>query len=542
MNKFIKRTQAFIFSKQSSILSSAILLSLMIGLARLFGFLRYRVLSGFFTKEELDIFFASFRIPDLVFEILITGALTSVFIPIFIKYQKNEEELSITISSIINFIFILMTIFVVILFIFLDKIIIFITPGYPKEKTDQIIFFSRILLLGQLPFLISGNFLTGIAQASKFFFLSAIAPLGYNLAIIITTFLFANHLLLLAPVFGTALGAIIFFTVQLPVLFKSRFSYHFFVKKTKGFTEFIHLIIPRTTTIIAAQIDATFDLVLTTLIGSGAYTIFYLAQHLQLLPVSVIGIAFGQAALPYLSEIYEEKRIEDFKKVVVSSLLNLFFITAPIASFFIFARTPLVRLFFGGEKFDWEGTVQTAITLSYFSVSIPFHAAYYFLTRCFYSLLDSRTPFLISIISIAINTLLSLLFVFIFQLPVWSLAISFSAAIIFNVFFLFIFLYKKLKDLSWQFMLKESLKIGIATVISSLITYYFMKILDALVFDTSRTINIFFLIFTGGFVYFILYLFISWIIDVKEMRLLSKLLVKAKEYQRKIIEIYTHYE
>ncbi len=542
MNRFIKGTQAFIFSKQSSILSSTILLSLMILLSRLFGFLRYRVLAGFFTKDELDIFFASFRIPDLIFEILITGALTTAFIPIFIKYKKNKEDLDINISSIINFIFLSMIFFISLLLLFLDKIITIITPGYSPEKTNQIIFFCRLLLIGQLPFLILGNLLTAIGQANKIFLLSAIGPIGYNLAIIITTFFFGSRFLLMAPILGVIFGAIIFFIIQLPIIFKSQFSYRFIIKKTGGLTHFFQLIIPRTITTVVSQVDATIDLTLTTLIGAGSYTIFYLAQHLQLLPVSVIGMAFGQAALPYLSDIYQEKRIEDFKKVVINSILNLFFLTIPIASFFIFARTPLIRLFFGGQKFDWAATVQTAITLSYFAFSIPAHTIYYFLTRCFYAFLDSRTPFIISLITIFINTLLSVFFVFFLQLPVWSLAISFSIAIFLNVSLLFLLLCIKLKGIDYQFLLIETLRMIAASLISSIIVYYSIKILDGLVFDTSRTINVFFLLSVAMMIYFPLYLLTSWLMDVKEIYLLTRLLIKGKEYQRKIIEIYTHYE
>lgn len=174
----------------------------------------------------------------------------------------------------------------------------------------------------------------------------------------------------------------------------SDFDYKLIIRKTQGLKDFIRLVVPRTFTIIVAQIDATIDLTLATLLGGGAYTIFYFAQHLQLLPVSVIGIAFGQASLPYLTEIYRDKKIEEFKKIITDSILNLLFLTVPIAFFFIFARTPLIRLFFGGQKFDWDATVQTAITLSYFSVGIPFHAVYYLITRCFYAIMDSRTPFL----------------------------------------------------------------------------------------------------------------------------------------------------
>lgn len=542
MNKILNKTTQFILSRQSSIFSSAMLLSIMIIVARIFGFLRYRILAGFYSTAELDIYFASFRIPDLVFEILITGALTSSFIPIFIKYQENKKELRENVSSIINFIFLLMILSIILLLFVLHPVIKIITPGYNREQIELIVYYSRLLLIGQLPFLILGNFLTGIGQANKTFLLSAIAPIVYNLSIILFTILFSTQLSLLAPIVGVIVGALLMFIIQVPILFHTGFVYDLFLKKTKGLVEFVRMVIPRAFTVIVAQIDATIDLTLTTLLGTGAYTYFYLAQHLQLLPVSVVGIAFGQASLPYLSEIFQQKKFEEFKRIISESILNLLFLSIPFASFFIFARTPLIRLFFGGQKFDWDATVQTAITLSCFSISLPFHTAYYFITRCFYAALDSRTPFYISIISIIINTVLSFLFVFIFKFPVWALAISFSTAMIINVSLLWLILSKKVHGLIDKQFFVEVLKMMVVTLISSIITYYSIRIFDTLILDTSRTINIFFMLFINGILYCLLYLFLSWIFNIKEIFLISNLLIKAREYQRKFTEIYTEYE
>ncbi len=542
MERLLKKTRGFIFTKQKSIFSSAVLLSFMIVLTSLSGFLRYRILAGYFNTEELDIFFASFRIPDIIFEILITGALTSTFIPIYVKYKENKKELSENISSIINLIFLALTVFVVIVSLFLDRIIPILTPGYDAIKMEKIISLSRLLLLGQLPFFVLGNFLTGIGQANKTFFLSALAPIIYNIAIILTTIFLYPSLLLLAPIWGVIIGAFFLFVIQVPLLFNSDFKYQFILKKTRGLIEFIKMVIPRAFTVIVAQIDATIDLTLTTFLGSGGYTVFYLAQHLQLLPVSVIGIAFGQASLPYLTEMFQEKKLEEFKKIISDSLLNLFYLTIPIAFFFIFARTPLVRLFFGGQKFDWDATVSTAVTLSYFSLSLPFHGCYYFLTRCFYSMHDSRTPFYISIFSIFINTLLSLLSIFIFHLPVWSLALSFSVSMIINSSLLFIIISSRLKGLGLRIIFVEIGKMFFSAFLSAFISYFSMKLLDGLIFDTSRTINVFFLLGSVVAIHFVLYLFLSWLFNLKEIYLLTSLILKIKEYQKKFTEIYIQYE
>jgi putative peptidoglycan lipid II flippase len=542
MDKLINRTKQFVFAKQSNILSSAVLLAFMIIASRIFGFLRYRILVSYFSSSELDIFFAAFRIPDLIFEILITGAFTSAFIPVFIKYQDNMESLSSNISNIINFIIGCLIILIIMLCFSLNWLIPLITPGFSLQQTRMLIYYSRILLLFQLPFLVLGSIVTGIGQANKTFFLSALAPVIYNLAIIVITYFFANHLFLMAPIIGVVIGAGLFLIVQIPLLSQSNFTYRFILKKTADLVEFLKMVVPRIITVIIAQIDATIDLTLTTLLGLGSYTVFYLAQHLQLLPVSVIGVAFGQASLPYLSEIYQAKKYEEFKKLIIDSILNLFFIAIPIASYFIFARTPLIRLFFGGQKFDWNATVLTALTLSAFALSLPFHIIYYFLTRCFYAFLDSKTPFFISLLSVLINTCLSLIFILIFHLPVWAIALAFSFSIIVNVILLLVILYKRLGGFNLQLLIFETIKILIATVCTSIVVYFLIKILDGLIFDTTRTINVFFLLVVSGTVYFLLYLFLAWVLEVKEIFLITKLLFKIKQLQKKTLEVATSYE
>ena len=368
------------------------------------------------------------------------------------------------------------------------------------------------------------------------------APIIYNLSIIAATYFLAPTLELNAPIIGVILGAFLFLVVQLPIIKNSGFSYKLLIKKTKGLIEFFRMIIPRTLTVIVGQIDATIDLSLTSLLGGGAYTVFYFAQRLQLLPVSVLGVAIGQASLPYLSELFQENKIDELKKIVTSTLLNLFFVIIPLSGFLIFARTPMVRLFFGGQMFDWEATVLTAFTLSAFSVSVPFHSVYYFLTRCFYAVLDSRTPFFIGAGAIIINLLLSLFFILVLKLPVWSLALAFSLSMIINVILLYISFYKKIGGLDLKELIIETFKIISVSLFAGVISYYLLKLFDGLIFDTTRTINVFFLLITIFLVYFLVYLFLCWLFEIKEIYLISKLITKAKEYQKKILEVYTTYE
>ena len=539
MDKLIDRTKQIVFSKQTNMFSSTIVIGSMVVVARLFGFPRYRTLVHFFTKGELDIFFAAFRIPDLVFEILITGALTTSFIPFFIKYDRRKEAQSIVISSIMNLILAVLTLSVAVLSLLMPYIIPLITPGFSPEKVDTIVYFSRLLLLGQLPFLILGNLLTGLSQARKMFLLPAVAPIIYNLAIIIATLFLAPSSHLLAPVIGVMSGAVLFFLIQLPTVRIAEFSYQIIFKKTKAIWDFFRVAVPRIFTVIVAQVDATIDLSLTSLLGSGSYTVFYLAQHLQLLPISVIGVAYGQASLPYLSELAQEEDLRKFKKIIPDSILSLLFMIIPLAGFFVFARTPLVRIFFGAQKFDWAATNMTALTLSAFAFSMPAHSIYYFLTRCFYALFDSKTPFYMSFTAVLLNATMSILFVLVFKLPVWALGFSFSVSMSLNTLLLLYVLYKKIGGYNIRIIVVELAKITFAAFIASYASHKLKSLFDELIFDTTRTINVFLLLATIFLFFIVLYLFIAWLLNVRELYLITKMLFKMKQFRRKITELYT---
>lgn len=541
MNKLYQQTKRLFLGTQGGLFSSAMIISFMIVVSRIFGFVRYRILAGFFTKDQLDIFFASFRIPDLIFELLITGAITSTLIPIFIQYAKDEKEQARVISSIMNAVFILLTVLVAVLVPLMPYIVPLIAPGFSGHKMAEITYYSQLLLVGQLPFLVIGNFLTGIAQAQKRFFITAIPPIIYNISVIIATYVFAPYYGLHAPVWGVMAGALLFAVIQLPIGATLKNNYYFGIAKHNGVRDFFTMIGPRLLTIIATQIDATIDLTLATLLGSGAYTIFYFAQHLQLLPVSVIGMSFGQASLPYLSELASQKKLSELTKIITESIMNVIFLTTPIATYFIFARTPLVRMFFGGEKFDWDATVQTAFLLSYFAISIPIHAIYYILTRSFYALHDTKTPFFASLMGILVNTLLSVFFVLIAKLPVWSLGISFSLSITLQVFVLFVLFHKRI---AFEIipMITGMGKISIAAVVAAPIPYILIKLIDNLLLDTTRTINILILLTTSSVLYLLLYLFLCWLLAVNELYVVTRLTMKAREFQKKITEIYSSYD
>jgi hypothetical protein len=137
---------------------------------------------------------------------------------------------------------------------------------------------------------------------------------------------------------------------------------------------------------------------------------------------------------------------------------------------------------------------------------------------------------------------LSLFFIFGLKLPVWALALSFSLSIFLNVSFLFFSLIKKINGLNYQKLMIEVCKILFTSFLAAIPSYLFLKIADPLIFNTRYTINVFFLLSSVALIYFFWYLFLSWLINIQSLYLFTKLIIKAKEYQKKIIEIFTQYE
>lgn len=539
MEKFLIGTKKIIFHKQKDIFSSALILSLMSLVARVFGILRFRVLTNFFDEKQIELLLASFRIPDFIFEVLITGILGATFIPLFIKYAKDQDQLNNNISSIINLILLALMCFVGVMFAGAHIFIPLIVPGYSPAEIAQVVYLSRILLITQLPLLVMGYMLSGMAQANKIFVITSIAQVLYGLGSIVGTFAFSPTIGVLGPIVGVILGAVLFFAIQLPILFTVDFRYLPFVRHFKALREFTRLFIPRVLSVCMAQLDLTIDLALSSFLTRGSYAAFFFAQRLQFFPVSFFGLAYAQASLPFFSDLYRDKKFIELRKLFVDSLLQLIFLTMPVAFFFIFARTPTVRIFFGGPKFTFESTNLTALALSYFALSIPAHTIFYTLIRAFYATYDTKTPFFISAFSTIVNSVLSILAVFVFKKNVAFLAFAFSTAMNINVGLLLIFFYRKIGGFDVYRLVKHSIKITGCAFLAAVISYPLMKIWDLLILDTTRTINVFLLVVTTGGIYFLIYLFFAWIFTIEEVYVLGKLFITIKQIRKKIVEVYT---
>ncbi|MCL4360260.1 murein biosynthesis integral membrane protein MurJ [Patescibacteria group bacterium] len=535
----MKRVFSLFGREQRSVSGAALILMSMVFTSRILGLVRDRLLAARFSPDELGIYFAAFRIPNLLFELLVMGALTSAFIPVFTKYitQEKKEEAWRIASILVNLSFLTLLLVAVPVFIWSRQISHLMAPGFTGEQIDIMAGFTRFMIIFQVIPLLIGNFFTGILQSFNRFWLPAIAPVVYNIGIIAGIIVLTPALHLAAPVAGVGIGAFLFMAIQVPLLVHLGYRHRFTVDiRHKGVQEVGRLMAPRTLGLAVSQVDTTVDLILSSLLGARMVTIFNFAQHLQQLPVGLFGATIAQAALPSLSVSSAREEKEQFKRTIISSLHQIIFFVLPVSVLFIILRIPVVRLVFGAAQFDWEATVMTGMTLSAFSISLAAQAMVQVLARGFYALYDSKTPVVVGIVSIAVNSVLSILFIQVYHLPVWSLGLSTSVASVANGFFLFILLDRKIGGFTREELLGPVIKMCLAALAAGVPLFILLRLMDQLVFDTTRTFGLVLLTgFTGG-IGLSIYVFIAWVLGVNEVQLLLNLITKVRRSRHVIFE------
>ena len=528
--------QNLLSRRQSSILSAAFVIAVTYGISMVLGILRERLLVARFyacCRQELDVYYAAFRLPDMIFQLVVIGALAAAFIPVFSeKLSRDEKEAYHLASSLINLLLGFFLILALIIFIAARPFSALITGNFTLAQVDLMAQMTRLMLLAQVFFLIS-NFLSAIVQSHQRFLLPALSPVVYNLGIILSVIFLAGPLGIWAATVGVLLGALFHFLIQLPLAIKLGFRYSLsFDWENSGVKRVFRLMLPRTLALAASQVEATVSLFMATSLSPGSLTIYYLAQRLADLPVRLLGTSIGQAALPLLSRQLAEEKLEEFKRTLNQSVGQILFVALPTTAIFLVLRVQLVRFAYGAKSFPWAATIITGRTLAAVVLSIFSQSVVQLLVRGFYALHDTANPFFISLISVAINISLSVLFVFGFQMGIFGLALAFSLANFFNFLFLLIlFNQKKVKFLEGKDVIGW-LKMTFAAGLAGSVCWLSMRAMDMFVFETSRAWPLLALTLISGTVGLLTYLFLAYLFKFRELEAILGLGKRISQWQK----------
>lgn len=529
-----EKISSFTTKKQNTIFSASLVLAVTFGISAILGFLRSRFLYAAFIKNnlaDLDAFIAAFRLPDLIFKLLVTGALSASFIPVFASYLHKDKEMADKIAStVINLLTIALTFFSIIVLIFAHPISKIIASGFSDYQIELMSNLTRVLLIAQIFFLIS-NFLTGILQVHQVFIIPAISPIIYNFFIILSIFTLVPKFGIYGAAYGTVIGAFFHLAIQIPVAKKVGFKHLWLLDlKLSGVKEIIRLTLPRSLSLGLGEIENTITLFFTSTLSIGSISLLNLALQIMYLPSRIFATTVGQASLPILSKSVAKNELEKFRNTVNKTILQSLFIAFPVTVLVLIHRVAIVRIAFGSKQFPWTATLLTARTLGFLTPAIICQAIIQILIRSFYALHNTKTPLKISALSLIGNILSSYFFITFTNLGIVGLAISASFGNLIQCIGLLYSFIKQVDGFDWSKTLTRFNKILISSVLMGIITWLSIKILDLFILDTSKTMNLIFLFGISSFFGFIVYIILVNVFKVEEFEDYRRHLVKFNRF------------
>lgn len=533
VKNFIKNGKNIFLNEQKTILSGAAVISVMLLVSAFLGLVKMRLYAGILgAGAEFDTFVAAFKIPDFVFQLVVVGSLNAAFIPIFSEFI-GKKEASVAwrfASNILNLSFLVFACLSVFLFIFAHPLSTLVAAGFPPQQINQLVALMRIMLLSPILLGVS-SFISGCLQSFKRFLVPFLSPIFYNLGAIFGILILYKPLGLTGLAWGVVLGALFHLLIQLPLLRYLGFEYSLtFSFKDALFAKMTKLALPRTIGLAAEQIKSVILINLASLLPAGNISLLRFGESIQAVPVSVLGVAIAQAALPSL--VREAKNKTLFRQTLSTSFLQMLYLVLPISVVLIVLKIPVVRLTLGIGKFDWAATVNTSWVLALFAISLFAQSANALFVRAFYALQDTKTPVIISVFSVIISLICALALLPFLQIRALPIGVSLGAFLEFIL--LFCFLDKKI-SFEKKEIIAAAAKICFAAFVSAICIYVPVKVLDQVFIDTTKVVNLVILVWLvlsfGGTVY----LFLTWFLGCNEIRLFLALLLKLKNWREALL-------
>jgi len=504
-----------LFYGENSLSGASLILILTLFLSNVLGVLRDHFLTQRIPTDLLSVYYAAFRIPDFIFNILILGAITSAFIPVFssLTAQKKQPEAWLVASSIINISIIILSVMSVILFILMPWLVKFVVPGFSLENQALTSQLARIMLAS--PILFGISYITGgILNSYKRFLAYSFAPLVYNLSIILGTILLAGKFSIYGVAFSVVIGALLHFLVQLPAAIKLGFKWAPIIDlKHWGVKRIALLMIPRAIALGTNQIMLLVFTAIASSIGGYAVAVYNLADNIQTMPMVVFGTSFATAVFPYLTESVTKSNYQDFNLQILKMVKTILYFMVPMTIILILLRMQIVRLILGSGYFEWEQTIQTANTLAAFSLSLVFTGLMPLFSRSFYALHNTKIPMTVTIIGATISIVLGL--VLSNKMGVTGLALGYSIGSAFATILIYLLLRKKAGFKNENSLIKHIGKILLAGVVS-VITIQQIKHLVGSAVDMDRFWGVATQAIAATIAGLLIYLVITWFLGCDE--------------------------
>ncbi|HRY52374.1 MAG TPA: murein biosynthesis integral membrane protein MurJ [Candidatus Portnoybacteria bacterium] len=504
--------------QSQTITSAALVLALASLVSRLLGLVRDRMLAGQFgAGDTLDIYYAAFRAPDMVYNLLIMGALSAGFIPVFVSLWRESQDNSEAwhfFNSLLNLLLIGLLVVGALLFIFTPQLMRLITPGFSGEKLDLTIALTRIMFLSPLLLGLSSLW-GGVLQSLKRFLVFSLTPIFYNLGIIFGIVFLVPRLGIYGLAWGVVLGAAAHMAIQLPTLFSLGFRYQPILDwRNKGVARLARLMVPRTLTLAVSQLNFMAITVLASFLAAGSLAVFNLAYNIWTFPLGILAASLATAAFPVLAKSAADKDDAGFTKTFSATFRQILFLMVPASVLLVVLRAQIVRVILGVGNFDWNDTILTINSLQYLTVGLFAEGLILLLVRGFFAFEDTRTPFWLGLVSSIFRVAGAWFFAL--YMGVAGLALGYAAGSLVNLMLLWIFLEKKTGDLNFGEVFKSAVKIFAASFLAGIGAYWALRLLDNWL-NTEVALGLFAQGLLAGIAGLLIYFLIAFILRLPEM-------------------------
>lgn len=402
----------------SSLHEAAYILALSAVGSQVLALVRDRLFASTFgAGTVLDVYYASFRVPDLVYVFIASLVAATVLIPFVTEKLTNEnkKEVSLFLGKILTFFIVLMIAVSAILFVAMPYLSDLVVPGFTEKEQETFVTLSRLLLLSPF-FLGLSNLIGSAVQALRKFFVYALTPIVYNLSIIFGILFLYEPFGVEGLVYGVLLGAFLHFAIQVPLVVKEgifpRLTPSF---DTTVFKEVARLSLPRTLTLSVHHVLIIVFVSIASGMLAGSISIFTLAYNLQAVPVAIIGMSYSVAAFPTLSRLFSEGNKETFVNYIITAARHIIFWSLPVLALFVVLRAQIVRTILGAGAFNWQDTRLTAAALALFSFAVVAQNLMNLFVRGFYAAGDTKKPLVINLVSGVLILIFSFYFLHIFE-------------------------------------------------------------------------------------------------------------------------------
>lgn len=458
-------------SKRKLVFSTAFLGCALV-LSNLLGLVRDRIfILRFGAGLDLDAYYAAFRIPDLIFNLLILGALFSAFIPIFTDYiSKDEKDEAFKVAnSLINITLLGLLVISGILFFLAPYLMCLIAPGFAKNpgQLQTAINLTRLMLISPIFFSLS-NILGGILNSFKRFVAYSLAPIFYNIGIIAGALFLGPIYGIYGLAIGVIAGSILHFLVQLPSSLQVGYRYRPFLKISHpAIKQIAKLTVPRTLALGINQLNLVISTIIGSVLRGGSIAIINIANNIQTFPTVVFGISLATTVFPHLAERASKGESQGFVEDFSWGFRQIMFLIIPSTVGIIILRAQIIRIVLGTSNFSWQDTQLASMVLGAFALSFVAQAAIPLLSRSFFALKDTKTPLVAALIAAVINVTGAFSFAYLLGKDngAIGLALAFSLAAFFESFLLFVLLRKKLGWIDGSKILKSLIKISVAALL-----------------------------------------------------------------------------